>query len=253
MLKEILEHKREEVSKMTLPAVERKKPMLPVHVHLRERPVIAEVKRTSPSAGVINASCDPAQQAVIYSSSGAGAVSVLTDKKFFHDSLDDLRSVISAISIPVLCKDFIVDEIQIEAAYRCGADMILLIAAALSDMELRSLSQTAERYGMAILYEIHDMAEFERIRHLYPLIVGVNSRDLRDFSIDHERAANVIRELPHHILRVAESGISSAADIERMKKSGADAFLVGTALMKAADPGMLLSQMLEAAGGRPCS
>ena len=253
MLKEIITHKREEVSKMTLPGIERNKPVLPVHGHLRERPVIAEVKRTSPSAGVINALCDPVEQAGIYAQHGAGVVSVLTDRKFFHGSPDDLRAVSKGISIPVLCKDFIVDEIQIEAAFQNGADMVLLIAAALSDEELRSLSQAAERRGLAILYEIHDMDEFERIRPLYPLIVGVNSRDLRDFSIDHERAASVIMDLPHHVLRVAESGITSARDVLRMKKSGADAFLVGTALMRAADPGALLSELLHAAGGKPCS
>lgn len=253
MLAEIITHKREEIARLTVPRIIRVKPVMPVHSCLREKPFIAEVKKMSPSGGEINLRCDPVAQAGIYTRAGAGMVSVLTDEKFFGGSMEDLLSVSNAHHIPVLCKDFIVDEIQIERAYIYGADMILLIVAALSDTEIKTLSQCAERFGMAVLYEIHERGEFERIRHLYPLVVGVNSRDLRTFRIDHDAAAEVMRSLPRHILRIAESGISTAADVARMKKAGADAFLVGTALMRSDDPAGLLEELLCAAGAAPCS
>lgn len=242
-LDQILKHKRDEVLGLTLPDLKRTRPLHDPVASLSTRPFIAEVKRASPSEGEIAMNDDILSRAFTYAENGAGAISVLTDEKYFHGSFDDLQKIAVDSSLPLLCKDFIVSEIQLDRAFLSGADMILLIVAGLNDDELARLSRGARDRGMQVLYEIHELDEWFRIESMKPEMVGVNSRDLRTFHVDTGRGAAIISELPDEIFVVAESGIASSSDVEKLSNAGADAFLVGTALMKAEDPGATLREL----------
>jgi indole-3-glycerol phosphate synthase len=203
--------------------------------------LIAEVKKASPSAGVICPDFDPVRIAKEYEAAGASCLSVLTDEKFFQGSLDYLRQIRAAVKLPLLRKDFIIDERQILEAIEWGADAILLIVAILSDEQLKQFHSLATEAGLAVLVEVHDEAELERALRISPKLIGVNNRNLKNFKVDlatTERLAAKISSSPatrHPSLLVAESGIHTRADVERLKACGANAILVGESLMRGGD------------------
>ena len=206
--------------------------------------VIAEVKKTSPSMGVIRASFDPVAIAESYAAAGATCLSVLTDEKYFQGSGHYLRLVRAAVGLPLLRKDFIVDEYQIVEARALGADAILLIVAALSDAELAAFTRLAHDLGLDVLVEVHDEAECARALQLPLRVIGVNNRNLHDFSVSLDTSRRIKTMLPADYLLVSESGIHTRADIEALQADGIHAFLVGGALMQADDPGVALSALL---------
>jgi indole-3-glycerol phosphate synthase len=236
ILERIIEAKLNEAPSIRPGTRGRGKKVLNAAASLLEKPFIAEIKKASPSAGDIRGGADILAQAACYRRGGAGAISVLTESSYFKGSMDDLHAVAASVDLPVLCKDFIVHEAQIEEAYEAGADMVLLIAAILSERRIRGLTAAAGRLGLAVLHEIHGIDEFEKIRGLDPVMVGVNARNLSTLEVNIEGAAHTMGRLRGSFLKVAESGISSAADVRRMRGAGADCFLVGTTLMKSDDP-----------------
>lgn len=245
-LTEIIEYKRIEAAKMKLPEISRKKGHIdPVHSLVR-KPFIAEIKKASPSAGDIRPDLDVIATARKYLEGGAGAISVLTDEKYFKGSFDFLSKIADAVALPVLCKDFIVSEIQIENAYLHGADFILLIAAALDENEMAFLSKKAADMKMKVLYEIHSIDEFDKIKSLAPEMVGVNSRNLQSFKIDLDAGAAVVKSLNGNFLKIAESGIETSEDIKKFRTSGADAFLIGSSLVRSKDPSVKLKEFYGA-------
>ena len=203
--------------------------------------VIAEVKRRSPSAGSIRDDLDPAAHAAIYAGAGAAAISVLTDGPYFGGSLDDLRAVTQRVHVPVLRKDFILDELQILEARAAGASAVLLIVRALSAERLRVLLACAAGQRLDALVEVHTHAELSLALESGARIVGVNSRDLDTFRIDTGKAWEIVTAVPQGVVAVAESGMATPADVERAVGAGADAVLVGTALSAATDPASLLA------------
>jgi indole-3-glycerol phosphate synthase len=218
--------------------------------------LIAEVKKASPSAGVIRPDFNPVRIAREYEAAGAGCLSVLTDEKFFQGSLDYLKQIRAAVDLPLLRKDFIIDERQILEAIEWGADAILLIVAILGDTQLKHLLARATGAGLAALVEVHDEAELDRAVVAGSQIIGVNNRDLKTFKVDlatTERLAARLRSssrITHHASRVmspllvAESGIHSRADVDRLAKCGAQAILVGESLMRHADIGAKTRELL---------
>lgn len=206
--------------------------------------VIAEVKKASPSMGVIRASFDPVAIAESYAAAGATCLSVLTDEKYFQGSGHYLRLVRAAVGLPLLRKDFIVDEYQIVEARALGADAILLIVAALSDAELAAFTRLAHDLGLDVLVEVHDEVECARALQLPLRVIGVNNRNLHDFSVSLDTSRRIKTMLPADYLLVSESGIHSRADIEALQADGIHAFLVGGSLMQAEDPGAALSALL---------
>lgn len=194
--------------------------------------LIAEVKKASPSKGTFKLRREPEKTAMLYQDAGADAISVLTDKTYFHGSLDDLARIREKVTVPILRKDFIIDERQIEAADRVGADAVLLIAAALDPDRLYELYQAAEARGMEALVEVHNAAEAQRILAVFqPRIIGANNRDLSTFATNLSVTAEIRSVIPEDVVFVGESGIHSAGDVAYMKASGADALLVGEALV----------------------
>ena len=206
--------------------------------------VIAEVKKASPSMGVIRASFDPVAIAESYAAAGATCLSVLTDEKYFQGSGRYLRLIRAAVGLPLLRKDFIVDEYQIVEARALGADAILLIVAALSDDELAAFTRLAHDLGLDVLVEVHDEAECERALKLPLRVIGVNNRNLHDFSVSLDTTRRIKAMVPPDYLVVSESGIHTRADIDALQTDGVSAFLVGGALMQADDPGAALAALL---------
>ena len=210
----------------------------------RERvAVIAEVKRRSPSRGTIREDLDPADRAERYARHGAAAISVLTDGPYFGGSLDDLRAAVGRTSVPVLRKDFILDELQVLEARAAGADAVLLIVRALSQARLGALLACAGDAGLEALVEVHTADELIRALDAGAAVVGVNSRDLDSFAIDTPAAWALLRSVPDGCVAVAESGMATAADVEAAAAAGADAVLIGTALSSAAEPDALLGRL----------
>ena len=199
--------------------------------------VIAEIKRASPSQGAIAPAADVAETARAYAMGGAAAMSVLCAERDFAGSLDDLAAARRAADLPAIAKDFTVFPEQVAAQRLAGADAILVILAMVSDDEARRLLQAAELLGVDALVETHSAAEVERAVGLDARVIGVNARDLDTLAVDRERQLELVSGLPDSVVRVAESGISSRADVEAARDAGADAVLVGTALMRA--PGLL--------------
>ena len=206
--------------------------------------VIAEVKRSSPSKGSLSAITDPAALAEQYQIAGASVISVLTEERRFKGSLADLTAVRSRVSIPILRKDFMVDEYQFFEARAHGADMVLLIVAALAKSQLRDFYDLATDLGMAVLIEVHTADELERAMELSPRIIGVNSRNLKTLEVNPSAFAELIPRIPNEVIRVAESGISRRADVEFAQSHGADAILVGEALVTSADANLAMRSLL---------
>jgi indole-3-glycerol phosphate synthase len=206
--------------------------------------IIAECKRRSPSKGILRAEYDPAAHARAYAKAGAAAISVLTEPTFFDGSPDHLRDVRAAVTLPILRKDFIVSEYQLIEAAVLGADAALLIVGALEQSQLTTLLGAAERLSLAALVEIHDAAELRRAVDAGARVIGVNSRNLRTLSVDHGVLDRIAAELPADVTAVAESGIRTHDDVERLSRAGYHAFLVGERLIAQPDPGVALRELL---------
>jgi indole-3-glycerol phosphate synthase len=211
--------------------------------------VIAEVKKASPSRGVIRADFDAPAIARAYARSGAAAVSVLTDEKHFQGRLEDLERIRCAVDLPLLRKDFIIDPYQVWEARAAGADAVLLILAALPDAQLELLAAEAQAAGLEVLWEAHDRGDMERLRGFAPRLAGINNRNLRTFEVTLETTRELLPLAPAGALVVSESGFSRREELETMRGWGVDAFLIGESLMRAADPGEALAELLGGTEG----
>jgi len=205
--------------------------------------VIAEVKKASPSKGVLRADFDPAAIARSYAANGAACLSVLTDRQFFQGAPEHLVAARAACALPVLRKDFVIDPYQVYESRALGADCILLIVAALDLARMQALEAAAHALGMAVLAEVHDAAELDLALRLGTPLLGVNNRNLRTFATRLDTTLDLLPRIPAERLIVTESGILVRAEVERMRASGIHAFLVGEAFMRAADPGAALAQL----------
>ena len=210
-----------------------------------EAAVIAEVKKASPSKGVLREHFEPAAIARSYEAGGAACLSVLTDERFFQGCGAYLEQARAACALPVLRKDFIVDEVQVHEARAMGADCVLLIAACLDDAALADLEACARAYGMDVLVEVHDAAELERALALRTRLVGVNNRNLRSFEVSLDTTLDLLSRVPADRLLVTESGILARADVQHMRAHGVSAFLVGEAFMRAPEPGVALTSLFR--------
>ena len=262
-LAEIMAHKRQEIAPLLRPvfesdlaALNAKLPTPPSFAAALRRAdgrlaVISEIKRRSPSAGAIAATADAATQARKYRDAGADALSVLTDQKYFGGSLDDLRSVgrefaATGPALPRLRKDFFIHPVQVAEAREAGASAVLIIVRALADEEIKALAGAATAAGLDALFEIHDEADLGRALAHGAKIIGVNNRDLAIFKTDLALSERLLPQVPAGIIKVSESGISSATEAGRARRAGADAVLVGESLMRAADPAALLAEFRNA-------
>jgi len=207
--------------------------------------VIAEIKKASPSKGVLREDFDPAAIAASYERSGAACLSVLTDRTFFQGAPEYLVAARGACALPVLRKEFIIDEYQVAESRALGADAILLIVAALDDARLAALEAAALDYGMEVLVEVHDAAELDRALKLRTPLLGINNRNLRDFSVSLQTTIALLPRIPGDRLVVTESGILAQRDVAQMRRHDVNAFLVGEAFMRAPDPGRALAALFD--------
>ena len=210
-----------------------------------EAAVIAEIKKASPSKGVLRADFIPADIAQSYAEHGAACLSVLTDRQFFQGAPDYLKQARASCDLPVLRKDFLVDPYQVYESRAMGADCILLIVACLDDARMAELEAIARSLDMAVLVEVHDGAELERALKLKTPLVGINNRNLRSFEVSLDTTLGLLGQVPADRLLVTESGILGPADVKKMRDAGVHAFLVGEAFMRAADPGEALAQLFK--------
>ena len=213
--------------------------------------VIAELKKASPSVGIICADYDPVQIARGYERAGARALSVLTDTEFFQGSLDHLRQVRAAVSLPLLRKDFTLDAYHVYEAAAAGADAVLLIVAILKPSEIASLLRTVKSLGLDALMEVHTAEELEIAMGAGAEIIGVNNRDLRNFDVSLNTSLQLIEIIPERCIAISESGLRSRADLEQLRAAGFDAFLIGERLMSEHNPGAALARMLSSGSSRP--
>ena len=207
--------------------------------------VIAEIKKASPSKGVLRADFMPADIAQSYAEHGAACLSVLTDAQFFQGSADFLKQARASCDLPVLRKDFMVDPYQVEEARVMGADCILLIAACLDDAQMKDMEAVARSMDMAVLVEVHDAEELNRALKLKTPLVGINNRNLRTFEVSLDTTLGMLKDVPADRILVTESGILSSADVQKMREAHVNAFLVGEAFMRAADPGKALADLFQ--------
>jgi indole-3-glycerol phosphate synthase len=205
--------------------------------------VIAEIKKASPSKGVLREDFIPADIAQSYAEHGAACLSVLTDQQFFQGSTEYLKQARASCELPVLRKDFMVDPYQVYEARSMGADCILLIAACLSDVQMSELEGIARLLGMAVLVEVHDGGELQRALKLKTPLMGINNRNLRTFEVSLDTTLGLLKDVPPDRLLVTESGILSAGDVQRMRAAGVHAFLVGEAFIRADEPGEALAEL----------
>ena len=205
--------------------------------------IIAEIKKASPSKGVIREDFDPAAIAKSYSEGGAACLSVLTDRDFFQGSPEYLQAARNACDLPVIRKDFIVDEYQVYEARAMNADCILLIVAALGDAQMAELNGLAIHLGMDVLIEAHDAEELDRALAVSPSLVGINNRDLRTFDVSLDTTLNLLAQIPSDCIVVTESGILTAEDVSVMRNRDVNAFLVGEAFMRAENPGAKMQEL----------
>jgi indole-3-glycerol phosphate synthase len=263
ILEEIIWHKETEVDqlrdKLPLSELQRKLKDAPAPrdflVALRNNPkkpaVIAEVKKASPSKGVIREDFDPIAIAKSYQSGGASCLSVLTDTKFFQGSFQYLAQIREVVDIPLLCKDFIIYPYQMQWARLHGADAVLLIAAVLSDQDLQYFLKIVKALGMTALIEVHTLAELDRVLKLDGVtLIGINNRNLKDFSVDLKTTEDILQARmttlsENNITVVSESGLYTAEDLARVGKAGASAVLIGESLIKQPDPGQALAQLIQ--------
>ncbi|HYQ72319.1 MAG TPA: indole-3-glycerol phosphate synthase TrpC [Gammaproteobacteria bacterium] len=262
ILRKILARKRQEVDErnrsITLHELERRLgeadetrgfvSSLEKKIHFGQAAVIAEIKKASPSRGVLREDFRPAELAGSYEKGGAACLSVLTDIDFFKGADAYLQQARAACSIPVIRKDFIIDPYQVYEARVLGADCILLIVAALEDPVLGQLSQLAVQLGMDVLVEVHDTVELQRALEVPGRLIGINNRNLRTFETRLDVTLGMLAAVPDDRIVVTESGIHTPADVALMRSSGVNAFLVGEAFMKARDPGRKLAELFASAG-----
>ena len=253
ILERILESKRAEVAaaKRSHPDVEARAgtasaPRDFVGALRAKRPaVIAEIKRASPSKGLLRENFDPAAIAKSYEKAGAACMSVLTDREFFQGAAAHLVAARAACALPALRKDFLIDPYQVFEARALGADCVLLIVACLEDAQMRALEKQARALGMAVLVEVHDGEELERALALQTPLIGINNRNLRTFETRLETTLDLLPRIPKDRVVITESGILSGADVRRMRDQGVNAFLVGEAFMRADDPGQALKKLFS--------
>jgi indole-3-glycerol phosphate synthase len=224
---------------------------LSTRIGFGEAAVVAEIKKASPSKGLLRSDFRPAEIAVSYERGGAACLSVLTDNHFFQGSDADLEEARAACALPVIRKDFLIDPYQVYEARALGADCVLLIAACLSDRQLRELGELAHALDMDVLLEVHDGEELERALGAPPGLLGINNRDLRTFEVSLDTTLRLLDAVPPDRLLVTESGIHTREDVAIMRARGVDAFLVGEAFMRADDPGAMLAELFETGGSRP--
>ena len=208
--------------------------------------VIAEIKKASPSKGVLRSDFIPADIAQTYAEHGAACLSVLTDQQFFQGSIDYLKQARASCHLPVLRKDFVVDAYQVYESRACGADCILLIAACLDDAQMADFEAIARGLDMAVLVEVHDRAELQRALKLKTPLLGINNRNLKTFEVSLDTTLGMLNEVPGERMLVCESGIHTREDVLRMTAAGVQAFLVGEAFMRAPDPGVALADLFGA-------
>jgi len=211
----------------------------------RRRAIIAEVKKASPSKGVIRPDFDPVAIAKSYAAGGAAALSVLTEERYFQGHLDYLAAIRAAVDLPLLRKDFVFDPYQLYEARAYGADAVLLIVAIVDDQLLHELLWLAEELNLTALVEVHDRAELERAARSGAQLLGINNRDLRTFHTTLETTEALLPAVPRGAVVIAESGIDTCADIQRLERAGVHAFLIGETFMRAADPGAKLAELLH--------
>jgi len=251
ILERIVAAKRAEVAaaKQRAPAVklDAAPPVRDFVAALRARrpAVIAEIKRASPSKGLLRENFDPAAIAKSYQEGGAACMSVLTDREFFQGAPEHLSAARAACALPALRKDFLIDPYQVMEARALGTDCVLLIAACLADAEMRELETLALSLGMAVLVEVHDARELERALALRTPLIGINNRNLRSFETRLETTLDLLPRIPADRLVITESGILSRTDVHRMRERGVHAFLVGEAFMRADDPGTELKKLFS--------
>ena len=252
ILDRIIETKRTEVLQLKLNGVERTerealKPSIAQRLAGTDLSVIAEIKRASPSKGAIALDVDVVAQAKQYEASGATVISVLTDETYFKGSMDDLAAVASAVDIPVLCKDFIIDRIQIDRAKAHGARLILLIVAALEQETLADLHAYAQAEELEVLVEVHNEEELRRAEAIDAQIIGINNRNLKKFEVDLQTSVELLKQKQPNVRYISESGIKTVEEAQLLHGAGADGILVGETLMRADDPQVFIR---EASGVR---
>lgn len=254
ILERIVAAKRAEVAAWKNPNIEAQASAAPalrdfVGALRAKRPaVIAEIKRASPSKGVLRADFDPAAIARSYEKAGAACISVLTDREFFQGAGEHLSAARAACALPALRKDFLIDPYQVFESRALGADCVLLIAACLDDARMRELEALAHSLAMAVLVEVHDAQELERALELKTPLIGVNNRNLRTFETRLETTLDLLPRIPADRIVITESGILSHADVARMRGAGVEAFLVGEAFMRAPEPGAALAHLFSSTG-----
>lgn len=259
ILDRIIDHKRQEVAglyRALKPGARRRlaeeappvRDFLAALRHCPHVPIIAEIKKASPSAGRLGEGIDVGRWAKTYQAGGAAALSVLTDATFFGGSLDDLRAARTAVSLPVLRKDFIIDPVQLHESRLAGADAVLLIVAALAPAQLESLYAEARGLGLTVLVEVHHQAELDQALALGPSLIGINNRNLATLEVSLNTCLRLRPLIPDVTLVVGESGIQGPSDVARLLSGGLDAFLVGTTLMRADDPEAMLHSLTRAGG-----
>jgi indole-3-glycerol phosphate synthase len=259
MLDKIIEYKREELAirkracplfdlEKKIPALSAPIPVCPRFTNQEHIQLIAEVKKASPSRGVIRQNFDPVSIAGIYRQNGAQAISVLTDQHFFQGSLDYLKAIKSFCRIPVLRKDFIIDPYQVTEARVYGADFILLIAAVLSPDQLRALMQKADELSVEVLLEVHDEEDMKTALEVMPVMIGINNRNLKTFQTDLQTTFDLLGQVPDGMIVISESGINSREDVLRLEDAGVDGVLIGEAFMREEDIGQKVRELMGRAG-----
>ncbi|MBF8153821.1 indole-3-glycerol phosphate synthase TrpC [Exiguobacterium sp. TBG-PICH-001] len=248
ILDRIIETKRTEVLQLKLNGVERidreaLKPSIKQRLAGAELSVIAEIKRASPSKGAIALDVDVVAQAKQYEASGATVISVLTDETYFKGSMDDLAAVAAAVDIPVLCKDFMIDRVQIDRAKAHGARLILLIVAALEQETLADLYAYAYAEGLEVLVEVHDEEELRRAEAIGAQIIGINNRNLKKFEVDLQTSVGLLEQKQPDVRYISESGIKTVEEAQLLHAAGADGILVGETLMRADDPQVFIREV----------
>ncbi|WP_294751051.1 indole-3-glycerol phosphate synthase TrpC [uncultured Exiguobacterium sp.] len=248
ILDRIIETKRAEVLQLKLNGVERisretLKPSIKQRLAGADLSVIAEIKRASPSKGAIALDVDVVTQAKQYEASGATVISVLTDETYFKGSMDDLAAVAAAVDIPVLCKDFIIDRVQIDRAKAHGARLILLIVAALEQETLADLYAYAYAEGLEVLVEVHDEEELRRAEAIGAQIIGINNRNLKKFEVDLQTSVGLLEQKQPDVRYISESGIKTVEEAQLLHAAGADGILVGETLMRADDPQVFIREV----------
>ena len=254
ILDTICERKVEEVS--TIPANEllawkEKAKLQPkavkfsISIASKKPGIIAEVKKASPSEGIIRQNIKPAEHALSYQQNGASAISVVTDKQFFQGNIEWILEIKKVVTLPVLRKDFVIDEKQVWETKSAGADAMLLIAAILEQSQLKDLYQLCYGLGMEALVEVHTMDELEKSLNIGAEIIGVNNRNLKSFGVSNATFSDIAKHIPDDKIAVAESGVHSREDLLYMKNANADAVLIGTHFMRAEDPGRALAELIK--------